>query len=623
MKKILIVLIAILLLTSLANASYNDLDYPQKTYYWDCLDENQCFDFLNAKEYTPWRKCSVNCYNEAIDYSPSANCEDTEEETDYFVKGEIVSFDFPKGKEDYCYTENTLFDYACKGESWVRYQKDCKEIGDNYGCQNGACVILNHKPVMNPVNDKEVNEGSSLTYTVSSTDADGDELTHEVLNLPDGAEFNENIFSFNPDYEYLDHATYTFKKTFYLKFRAFDGEHYSDWSNTKVTVKDMNRKPVLQTVSNKEINAGEDLNFKLMSVDQDNDEMAFHAYWCLDADFSKCVFGSENYPEGMSFDKESGDFIWETSSEQAGVYGIKFYVYDKPYAEYDEKNVLITIKDTSVLGCTDQEANNYNQNANVDDGSCTYEESTWTEHHTTIENKDRMYLVFEPAECKSSKCPLLISFHGHGSNPNSMKSYSQFESTAEQNGFILVMPNSLDNLPGKDIEFFGQVLMEDYDLVGKKWDIAHVLLPLEERYWSQDVDFTETIINEVNSEYDVNLDKVFTTGHSYGALFSYYVATSLPNKIKAFGVHSGGLYEYFGMFMFPIPPRNINEYSTPGIVIYSPGDKTVPPETSQALVQELENAGQVVEEVVLSSNIGHGWDASKNQQQWDFFMDNS
>ena len=53
---------------------------------------------------------------------------------------------------------------------------------------------------ISPIGNKTVNEGSSLTFTVSATDSNGDVLTYSASNLPSGASFNTSthIFSWTP-----------------------------------------------------------------------------------------------------------------------------------------------------------------------------------------------------------------------------------------------------------------------------------------------------------------------------------------------------------------------------------------------------------------------------------------
>jgi predicted esterase len=663
MKKTILLLISILLLASFAIADYSDFSNDQKHHYYVCINDNKCSDSRNPDS------CYSNCMQGAEDYDPSqVECTDTDG-FDYFTKGIVVSSFYFMGKEDYCQYYNKgkinekvyLFEYVCKNGKSVRYQKSCKEIGENYACQEGACIITNNIPVMNSISNKEVKENEQLIFTVTATDLDNDGLTYQAEGLPPEANFNTNNgqFSLSPGFDYLKHSNYEFNKVFKVKFRAFDGEFYSKWSTVKVTVKDVNQNPVLSSIGNKQVDAGEKLSFTLSSTDPDNENHnGFHLYWCHDysnGDFGECKhFSEEDYPPGVNFEPYTWNFVWQTSSEQAGVYGVKFYAWDL-FGGKDSENVIITVNSVNndvygcmdpeatnynaqatinddsceydVYGCTDETATNYNSEATIDDSSCIYE-GTLTAHNLMVENKNRKYLIYQPASCKTKQCPLLIMFHGFGGKAEDVANNNVYgwQDGADENEFVVVFPDSLSNLPAKDLEVFGFVVANDYDLSGKKWDIANIGLPLQQRYWTQDVDFVEKIINKMVNDYNVDSSEVFSSGISYGGYFSYYVATSLPNKIKAFATTAAGLQKYepgWGLsFIFPIPARDVADYQTPGIVLYSSTDPAQPL-FSVNLINELDSNGQTSSLIVLPDEIGHAWDKTKNQKQWDFFMENN
>jgi hypothetical protein len=63
-------------------------------------------------------------------------------------------------------------------------------------------VSVNRPPVLASIGGKTVNEGESLTFTISATDPDGDPLTYSASNLPSGAAFNPatKTFAWTPSY---------------------------------------------------------------------------------------------------------------------------------------------------------------------------------------------------------------------------------------------------------------------------------------------------------------------------------------------------------------------------------------------------------------------------------------
>ncbi len=240
-----------------------------------------------------------------------------------------------------------------------------------------------------------------------------------------------------------------------------------------------------------------------------------------------------------------------------------------------------------------------------------------------VRDVERTFIVYLPPSYDGAEAvPVLFMFHGHGGTAaGAMSATYDWQVTADANGFIVVFPESLSP-PGKNIEIFGQVICENYDLTGKRWDVAHVFS--DDRCDSQDLDFVEAILDWLEASYNINSSHVFSTGHSYGAFFSYYVAVCLPERIAAFGEHSGGLYEYtylFWTWWWPIDvPTGVPQVK--GILLHSTGDTTVDYSSSVLLETQMTQYGHPVEFITLPASMGHGWDKTKNQEQWDFFVPN-
>ena len=296
-------------------------------------------------------------------------------------------------------------------------------------------------------------------------------------------------------------------------------------------------------------------------------------------------------------------------------------------ADANNFNTNANVNDDSctydVLGCMDKEALNFNPQANQDDGSCEIievveAESTLTEHTVNVnfnnQVKDRKYLVYEPAACKDKECSLLFMFHGLGGNyQQAAGNYYSWQATADENGFMVAFPDSL-TLEAKN---YGSAS----DPAGKHWDITPLSFSA-----TQDTKFVEEMINEIDSEYDVDKSSVFSTGHSYGGYFSYYLNFALPNKFKAFATHSAGLmpFNVYGFTVYwPAASKSSGSAgNTPAMIIYSDGDNVAPKLYSDTLESQMSAKGHT--SVKQKSTItGHAWDKSMNQEQWDFFMANS
>jgi hypothetical protein len=91
-------------------------------------------------------------------------------------------------------------------------------------------VSINRPPVLDAVGDRTVDEGATLTFTVSASDPDGGTLTYSASNLPSGASFEPatRTFSWTPDHSQA--GTYN-----NVRFTVSDGS-LEDSENITITV---------------------------------------------------------------------------------------------------------------------------------------------------------------------------------------------------------------------------------------------------------------------------------------------------------------------------------------------------------------------------------------------------
>ncbi|MCP4288104.1 MAG: hypothetical protein GY792_27330, partial [Gammaproteobacteria bacterium] len=114
---------------------------------------------------------------------------------------------------------------------------------------------VNRPPVLDPIGNKNVNEGETLSFSVTATDPDGDNLTYSVSNLPSGATFDPITRIFNWTPEQGQAGTYTA----ILVTVTDDGNPaLSDSEMITITVIDVNENqpPVLEPIGNKSVNEG-------------------------------------------------------------------------------------------------------------------------------------------------------------------------------------------------------------------------------------------------------------------------------------------------------------------------------------------------------------------------------
>ncbi|MCJ7529760.1 MAG: hypothetical protein MUO64_01850, partial [Anaerolineales bacterium] len=122
----------------------------------------------------------------------------------------------------------------------------------------------------------------------------------------------------------------------------------------------------------------------------------------------------------------------------------------------------------------------------------------------------------------TTEVPLLFSFHGLGSTGPQQVDLTRFDQLAEQEGFIAVFPNAtnltregnpcsdtLPPLPGAEIQ----------------WNLGAGSL----QYCAgiDDVGFVADMVDWFETNYKINASRIYSTGMSDGALFSYLLAFNL------------------------------------------------------------------------------------------------
>jgi len=162
------------------------------------------------------------------------------------------------------------------------------------------------------------------------------------------------------------------------------------------------------------------------------------------------------------------------------------------------------------------------------------------------DNMQRDYILYVPAMYNASNpTPLVFNFHGYTSNANSQMWYGDFRSIADTAGFIIAHPmGSLDN---SGITHWN---------VG--WGSSTV----------DDIGFTAALIDSLSTNYNINQDRIYSTGMSNGGYFSYHLACNLSAKIAAIASVTGAMSQYTQTICNP-------SHSTPVMEIHGTADLTV------------------------------------------------
>ena len=161
----------------------------------------------------------------------------------------------------------------------------------------------------------------------------------------------------------------------------------------------------------------------------------------------------------------------------------------------------------------------------------------------------RDYILYIPAIYDGSlNVPLVLNFHGFGSNANQQMFYGDFRDIADTEGFVLVHPQGT-TLNGSQ-----------YWNVGSPGSSG---IPVD------DVGFTEALIDELANLYAINLDRVYATGMSNGGFMSFLLACQLSEKIAAIASVTGSM-------TFDTYDNCNAQHPTPILQIHGTNDGVVP-----------------------------------------------
>lgn len=128
----------------------------------------------------------------------------------------------------------------------------------------------------------------------------------------------------------------------------------------------------------------------------------------------------------------------------------------------------------------------------------------------TVNSVQREFILYVPASYNgSTSVPLVFSFHGLGGNAQAQMEEHDFRPVADTSGFIVAHPLGLP--------IIGPV---------RGWNFGNPSLP-------DDVLFTSEMIDNIATDFNINLDRVYACGMSYGGFFSVFLAGQLSNKIAA------------------------------------------------------------------------------------------
>ena len=184
--------------------------------------------------------------------------------------------------------------------------------------------------------------------------------------------------------------------------------------------------------------------------------------------------------------------------------------------------------------------------------SNTPPESTYTSfsHHGI----DRDYIYYQP-EGLEENSPLIFVMHGYSSDAETIRNYSNMNDIADEYGFAVCYPRGTVDDSGN-----------------RFWNVGYDFHPNET---VDDVDFLKELAIYLQSEYNLNTDKVFATGMSNGGDMCYMLACQASDTFKAIAPVAGMILQEI---MDTCNPTNlISIFEIHGVndnVTYYDGDPT-------------------------------------------------
>ncbi|NQU05884.1 MAG: leucine-rich repeat domain-containing protein [Calditrichaeota bacterium] len=179
----------------------------------------------------------------------------------------------------------------------------------------------NLPPMLAEIGDMQVNEGEELTFQLEANDYDGDSLTFEAENLPEGALLEDDLFFWTPDFDQSGEYEGVI-------FRVWDDgdPRQSDADTITITVNELNRPPVLASLpypaDSSEIDDF-DITFSWECSDPDGDSLTFDVYF-NDSPYMNVVSGAQSEkfykPDTLLSDKT---YYWKIVSKDGGHGGIE------------------------------------------------------------------------------------------------------------------------------------------------------------------------------------------------------------------------------------------------------------------------------------------------------------
>ena len=166
-----------------------------------------------------------------------------------------------------------------------------------------------------------------------------------------------------------------------------------------------------------------------------------------------------------------------------------------------------------------------------------------------VDGETREYLIYIPNSYDTIKSvPLLLNFHGFGGSANEFMNDADMRSLAASYSFILVYPQ------GSSLDGFSH------------WNACPI--GGDNKSDADDFGFVEAIIKKVSSQYNIDVERIYSAGYSNGGMMAYGLANYRSDLIAAVASVSGAMLDCIGSTSHPMPVVHLHGTSD-GVLPYN------------------------------------------------------
>ena len=206
-----------------------------------------------------------------------------------------------------------------------------------------------------------------------------------------------------------------------------------------------------------------------------------------------------------------------------------------------QKKLYFTILMLIIFSCTNDQAKDED---NQED--CYINTNAQSLVHDGI---NREYILYVPNSYdETSATPILFNFHGFGGSASQFISRADMRAEAELNSFILVYPQGscLDGVP--------------------HWNPCPI--DGDNKSSADDLGFFEAMVNEISSQYNLDMERIYAAGFSNGGMMAYGLANYKSDLIAAVASVSGSMLDCLETPSHPMPVLHLHGTSD-GVLPYN------------------------------------------------------